>query len=81
MVPLVGNICTNLIANGTIGKEIGANGNTNGTIGRTQNTRYIFSMKLATLFFDKTLCNPLSYNRQTKSVKAILNCSCKTHIL
>ena len=30
MVPLVGNICTigtNLITNGTIGKEIGANGN------------------------------------------------------
>ena len=26
MVPLVGNICTNLIVNGTIGKEIGANG-------------------------------------------------------
>ena len=54
MVPLVGNICTigytNLITNGTIGKEIGANGNmvqitfmlpTNGTIGRTPNTRKI----------------------------------------
>ena len=52
MVPLVGNICTiciNLITNGTIGKEIGANVKngtiplvpmvqmlpTNGTIGRT----------------------------------------------
>ena len=39
MVPLVGNICTigtNLITNGTIGKEIGANdknGNTSGTNG------------------------------------------------
>ena len=39
MIPLVGNICTisaNLIANGTIGKEIGANGkngNTTGTNG------------------------------------------------
>ena len=37
MVPLVGKICTictNLIANGTIGKEIGAHGNqrTNGPI-------------------------------------------------
>ena len=38
MVPLVGNIftiCTNLITNGTTGKEIGANGkngNANGTI-------------------------------------------------
>ena len=34
MVPLVGNICTigtNLITNGTIGKDIGANGNTIGT--------------------------------------------------
>ena len=57
MVPLVGNICTigtNLITNGTIGKEIGANGKngnaigaigpmlpTNGTIGRTPNTRKI----------------------------------------
>ena len=55
MVPLVGNIftiCTNLITNGTIGTEICANdksGNaigtmvqmlpTNGTIGRTPNTR------------------------------------------
>ena len=55
MVPLVGNICTistNLLTNGTIGKEIGANGKsgiplvsmvqmlpTNGTIGRTPNTR------------------------------------------
>ena len=33
MVPLVGNICTNLIANGTIGKEIGANGKNGNTIG------------------------------------------------
>ena len=36
MVPLVGNICTictNLIANGTIGKEIGANGKNVTTIG------------------------------------------------
>ena len=34
MVPLVGNICTNLTTNGTIGIEIGANvknGNANGT--------------------------------------------------
>ena len=50
MVLLVGNICTNctnLIANGTVGKEIGANGkngNTignNGTNGRIPNTRSI----------------------------------------
>ena len=58
MVPLVGKvytICISLIANGTISKEIGANGikiviplvpviqmlQTNGTIGRTPNTRYI----------------------------------------
>ena len=34
MVPLVGNICTNLIAN-TIGKEIGANGKNGNTIGTT----------------------------------------------
>ena len=52
MVPLVCNICTNLIANGTMNKEIGANGNTmyvpmeqmlptNGTVGRTpENTQY-----------------------------------------
>ena len=36
MVPFVGNIftiCTNLITNGTIGKEIGANGNAIGTNG------------------------------------------------
>ena len=36
MVPLAGNICTNLITNGTIGKEIGANcknGNAIGTNG------------------------------------------------
>ena len=36
MVPLVGNICTictNLIANGTIGKDIGANGKNGNTIG------------------------------------------------
>ena len=36
MIPLVGNICTicaNLIANGTIGKEIGANGKNGNTIG------------------------------------------------
>ena len=36
VVPLVGNICTictNLIANGTIGKEIGANGKNSNTIG------------------------------------------------
>ena len=33
MVPLVGNICTNLIANGTICKEIGANGRNGNTIG------------------------------------------------
>ena len=33
MIPLVGNICTNLIANGTIGKEIGANGKNDNTIG------------------------------------------------
>ena len=36
MVPLVGNICTigtNLVANGTIGKEIGANGKNGNTIG------------------------------------------------
>ena len=36
MVPLVGKICTigtNLIANGTIGKEIGANGKNGNTIG------------------------------------------------
>ena len=36
MVPLVDNICTNctnLIANGTIGKEIGANGKNDNTIG------------------------------------------------
>ena len=33
MVPLVGNICTNLITNGTIGKKIGANGkNGNGYV-------------------------------------------------
>ena len=35
MVPLVGDICTihtNLIANGTIGKEIGANGRNGNTI-------------------------------------------------
>ena len=50
MVPLVGNICTigtNLITNGTIGKENGKNGNaigtngTNVTIGRTPNTRIV----------------------------------------
>ena len=57
VVPLVGNICTictNLIADGTIGKEFGANGKmvialvpmvqmlpTNGTIGRTPNTRNV----------------------------------------
>ena len=50
MVPLVGNtftICTNLITNGTFGKEIGAIGDaigtctngTNVTIWRTPNTR------------------------------------------
>ena len=33
MVPLVGNICPNLIANGSIGKEIGANGKNGNTIG------------------------------------------------
>ena len=36
MVPLVGNFCTinaNSIANGTIGKEIGANGKNGNTIG------------------------------------------------
>ena len=33
MLPLVGNICTNLITNGTIGKEIGANGQNGNTIG------------------------------------------------
>ena len=36
MVPLVGKICTictNLIVNGTIGKEIGANGKNGSTIG------------------------------------------------
>ena len=36
MVPLVGNIftiCTNLITNGTIGKEIGANGKNGNAIG------------------------------------------------
>ena len=33
MVPLVGNLCTNLIANGSIGKEIGANGKNGNTIG------------------------------------------------
>ena len=36
MIPLVGNICTicaNLITNGTIGKEIGANGKNGNTIG------------------------------------------------
>ena len=36
MVPLVGNICTigtNLITNGSIGKEIGANGKNGNTIG------------------------------------------------
>ena len=36
MVPLVGNICTictNLITNGTIGREIGANGKYGNTIG------------------------------------------------
>ena len=33
MVPLVGNICTNLIAIGTIGKELGANGKNGNTIG------------------------------------------------
>ena len=33
MVPLVGNICTNLIVIGTIGKEIGANGKNGNTIG------------------------------------------------
>ena len=32
MVPLVGNICTNLIVNGTIGKEIGTNGKNGNTI-------------------------------------------------
>ena len=60
MVPLVGNICTirtNLITNGTLGKELDANGKngnlplvpmvqmlpTNGTIGRTPNTRIVIS--------------------------------------
>ena len=49
MVPLVGNIYTigtNLIANGTIGKEIGENGHTigtNGTIWSTPNTCYVLS--------------------------------------
>ena len=38
MVPLVGNIGTNLITNGTTGKEIVANGNAIGTIERTPNT-------------------------------------------
>ena len=36
MVPLVGNICTigtNLITNGTIGKEFGANGKNRNAIG------------------------------------------------
>ena len=33
MVPLVGNVCTNLIAKGTIGEEIGANGKNGNTIG------------------------------------------------
>ena len=33
LVGLVGNICTNLITNGTFGREIGANGNTIGTNG------------------------------------------------
>ena len=32
MVPLVGNICTNLITNDTIGNEIGANGKNGNTI-------------------------------------------------
>ena len=50
MVPLVGiisTICINLITNGTIGNEIGANGKnagdigTNGTIGRTWNEHII----------------------------------------
>ena len=37
MVPLVGNMCIilyQLIANGTIGKEIGANGKNGNTIGK-----------------------------------------------
>ena len=59
MVPLVGNICpigSNLIANGTIGKEIGANGKngntigtdmlpTYGTIWRTPNTRDVIQLR------------------------------------
>ena len=41
MVPLVGNIftiCTNVMSNGTIGKEIGANGKNGNTIDENGNT-------------------------------------------
>ena len=46
MVPLVGNICTistNLITNCTIGKEIGANGNTIGTNGTNVTNQWYHS--------------------------------------